>query len=102
MTPADSSEPDLFSQPMGDENANGYVTWQQQRTGVVNRLGQLSGLPLNHWVELTLRDGVRLKGKLRLREEKLFVEETDARGLELVIDGFEFRSTEVETCLRLD
>lgn len=101
MSSSDAPEPDLFSQA-GNSDSNGYVTWIQQRENTVNRLGQLSGLPLNRWAEVTLKDGVRLRGRLRLREDRLFMEEKDARVLELVIDGVEFRSTEIDHCLRLD
>ena len=101
MTPLDESHPELPC-PSSPAGADGYVTWRQQREDSVNRVGQLSGLPLNHRVEVTLRDGVRLRGRLRLREERLFLEEKFARELDLVVDGVSFRSVEIEACSRLD
>ena len=95
------SDPDLFSRPIGP-GADGYVTWRQQRLGAVNRLGQVAGLPLNQKVEVTLRDGVRLRGVLRLKEELLFQEEKPASGLDLVVDQVGFKSSEIESCVRID
>lgn len=100
MTP-EALQQDLFSAPPLAGH-DGYITWRAQREDSVNRLEQLSGLPLNHRVEVSLKDGVRLRGMLRLREERLFLEEKLARELDLVVDGVGFRNVEIESCLRLD
>jgi len=101
MKPPDSGEGDLFSHSVAG-GTDGYVIWRQQRADSTNRLAELSGLPLNHLVEVTLKDGVRLRGLLRLKQELLFQESKPAGGLELTVDGVEFRSAEIEFCVRTD
>ena len=65
-------------------------------------LARRIGLPLGHQVEVWLYGGVRLRGKLRLREELLFIEEEQVRHLELVVDHVTFAYREMESCVRLD
>jgi len=101
VTDPNSAAPDLFSHPPSP-GIDGYLTWQQQRQDSANRLGQIHGLPLNRQVEIVLKGGVRLRGKLRLKEELLFVEEKPTDGIELVVDNVAFRPGEIESCLRLD
>lgn len=101
MKPSNPGEGDLFSHSAA-AGADGYVTWLQQRAGSTNRLADLSGLPLNHLVEVTLKDGVRLRGLLRLKQELLFQKSKPADGLELTVDGVEFRSSEIDFCIRTD
>ena len=96
-----SEQADLFANS-GPAGHDGLVTWRQQRADSITRLGQLCGLPLNHRVEVTMRAGIRLRGVLRLREERLFVEEKPVGGHEWVVDGVVFRSPEIESCVRLD
>lgn len=98
---SDANQLEFPTTPPSD-GSNGYVTWRQQREDTVNRLGQLSGLPLNHRVEVILKDGVRLRGMLRLREEKLFFDEKVARELDLVVDGVVFKPCEIDSCTRMD
>jgi hypothetical protein len=43
-----------------------------------------------------------LRGKLRLREEMLLVEEEHLRHLELQVDHVPFTMREMESCVRLD
>jgi len=47
-------------------------------------------------------DTEQLRGRLRLKDELLFVEEDKARHLELVVDHVPFYYREIESCLRLD
>ena len=97
------AQPDLFDvdgQPHAP--SDGYSAWRRQRDGSLNDLGRQTGLPLNHPVEVVLRDGVRLRGRLRLQEESLFVEPTEAGPLALRVDGVEFLSNEIESCVRFD
>lgn len=101
MKLSDPGEEDLFAHPAAG-GTDGYATWRQQRTESINHLAQLSGLPLNHRVEVTLRDGVRLRGWLQLKQELLFQVHMPAGGLALTLDGVEFRSVEIESCIRTD
>ena len=101
MTPYDPKEADLFAQSAAG-GRDGYDIWRQQRADSATHLAHLCGLPLNHQVEVTLRDGMRLRGVLRLKQELLFQHVMPARGLALTVDGVEFRSVEVESCVRSD
>jgi len=57
---------------------------------------------LDRDVEVWLLGGVRLRGKLRLREELWFVEAPRGLNIELVEDGVTFRWTEIGSCVRMD
>ena len=59
-------------------------------------------LPLGHQVEVWLFGGIRLRGKLRLKEETLFIHEDRVRHLELLVDHVPFTYREMESCIRLD
>jgi hypothetical protein len=65
-------------------------------------LARRIGLPLGHQVEVWLCGGIRLRGKLRLREDILCIEEERMRHLELVVDHVHFTYREMESCVRLD
>jgi len=55
----------------GDEQ--GYAQWLTGRRVAVQELARRLGLPLDHQVEVWLCGGIRLRGKLRLQEEILFI-----------------------------
>ncbi len=91
----------------GDTSApgDGLDTWRRQRKAQLNEMAANLGLPLGHEVELTLSTGPTLRGKLRLAEEKLWVEEEKrSRAFQLIlrIGKAEFPASEVESCVRLD
>ena len=82
--------------------ADGLVHWQQQRARALKRLARQSGLPLGHPVEVWLRGNVRLRGELKLREEKLFLIDDPEPKLELVVEGVPFSAADIESCVRTD
>ena len=53
-------------------------------------------------MEVWLRGDVRLRGRLELAEEKLFVPEGDDAHLRLAIGRASFAAGEIETCVRTD
>lgn len=53
-------------------------------------------------VEVWLRNGIRLRGILRLREDLLFLEAPKEVHLDLVVDGVIFRQGEIESCVRVN
>jgi hypothetical protein len=65
-------------------------------------LAKQMNLPLGHEVEVWLVGGVRIKGRLRLPEELLFIDEQHARHLELCVDHTTFSVREIESCVKLD
>ena len=80
----------------------GYSNWLAGRQISREALARRLNLPLGHEVEVLLQGNVRLKGKLRLQEEKLLMEEESIRHLELQVDHVRFRAGELERCVRLD
>jgi hypothetical protein len=82
--------------------ADGYSQWITSRQFAVKDLARRVQLPINRRVEVWLQGGVRLRGKLKLKEELLFFSEENLRHLELTIDGVPFTYREMESCVTLD
>jgi len=57
----------------------GYTQWLAGRRMAAEELARRIHLPLGHQVEVWLYGGVRLRGKLRLQEEVLFIQEERVR-----------------------
>jgi len=81
---------------------DGYNHWLTQRQQALLELARKINLPLNHPVEIWLLGGIRLRGKLQLQEEKLFVPEDNLGNLALQVDQVPFSLHEMESCVRLD
>jgi hypothetical protein len=60
------------------------------------------GLPISHRVEVCLKDGVILRGNLRVGEVLLTLEKFDRNKMALQVDGVIFFYGEIESCVRLD
>ena len=86
----------------GGQTERGYTQWLAGRQLAAEELARRIHLPLGHQVEVWLYGGVRLRGKLRLKEERLFIEEEHVRHLELIVEGVVFAYREMESCVRLD
>jgi len=80
----------------------GYSRWLAGRKLAAVELARRLNLPLNREVEVWLVGGIRLRGKLQLQEEMLFIEEDRVRHLELKVDHVSFTIREMESCVRLD
>ncbi len=80
----------------------GYTQWLTGRQIATEQLARRLNLPLGHQVEIWLYGGIRLRGKLRLSEEMLFIDEDRARHLELLVDHASFTYRDMESCVRLD
>jgi hypothetical protein len=80
----------------------GYTQWLTGRRLTAEELARRMNLPLGHRVEVWLYGGIRLRGKLRLQEELLFMDEERVRHLGLVVDHVAFAYREMESCVRLD
>ena len=85
-----------------DPAADGYCKWLTGRKVAADELARRMGLPLDHQAEVWLVGGIRLRGKLRLQEETLFIEENQVRHLGLRVDQICFDLREMESCIRLD
>ncbi len=88
-----------FADPATEQ---GYNQWLAGRRVATETLARRIHLPIGHQVKVWLHGGIRLRGKLRLREEVLFLEEERVRHLELVVDEASFVYRELESCVRLD
>ena len=80
----------------------GYSRWLAGRQIATRELARRLNLPLGHQVEVRLGDGVCLRGKLRLQEDFLMLEEDQVRRLGLLVDRTPFTYREIESCVRLD
>ena len=94
----DQSEFD-FGSPGNDQ---GYSRWLSGRRLAAAELARRINLPLGHQVEVWLCGGILLRGKLRLQEEMLMIDEERVRHLELEVDHVPFTIREMESCVRLD
>ena len=65
-------------------------------------LARRVGLPIGHDVEVWLRGGIRLRGKLQLQEQVLMIEEDRLRHLEMTVDHVPFTYRDMESCTRTD
>jgi len=87
----------------GDEGSDeGYMRWLVGRRVATEIMARKMGLALGHEVEVWLVGGMRLRGKLRLQEEAMFIEEERVRHLGLKVDRVAFTYREMESCVRLD
>jgi len=78
----------------GGGPSDGYGAWLRQREDEMREMARQLGLPLGHSVEVWLKDGTLLKGRLLLRG--------DNKDWELVIGRVGFSPTEIESCVRLN
>jgi hypothetical protein len=81
---------------------DGYTHWLAGRKLAAVELARRLNLPLDYPVEVWLRGGIRLRGKLRLQEECLLMEEDHVRHLGLEVDRVSFTIREMESCVRMD
>lgn len=83
-------------------NSDGYAQWIAARQLTADAAAAKLNLPLGHRCEVWLRNGIRLRGVLRLVNEILFIEENRLRELPLTLDHINFKFNEMDSCLRLD
>ena len=80
----------------------GYAQWVVVRHMASDEAARRLNLPVGREAEVWLRGGIRLRGKLRLVNDLLFVEESQVRNLALTLDGVPFTYAEIESCVALD
>ena len=95
-----SSQSELNFESGGPEQ--GYARWLTGRQVAAEQLARRLNLPLGHQVEVWLTGNIRIRGKLRLSEEMLIIDEERDRHLELLVDHVRFTYREMESCVRLD
>ena len=87
-------ELDFFS---GDEG--GFQFWRTEQRERLERLAALAGLPLGYQVELELKMGAVLRGRLLL-EDKNLNQTVKAMGLLLRVGSAVFLAADVVSCVR--
>lgn len=86
----------------GDGTEDGYVKWIALRQMTVEAAAQKLNLPIGNRAEVWLKGGIRLRGKLRLANDLLFIDEERLANLGLTLDGVGFIYAEIDSCVRLD
>ena len=88
-----------FDQPKSED---GLIQWRRQRERASTRLARKLGLPIGFDVEVWLKNGVMLRGKLDLAESVLLLDTIDEQKLKLVIGRADFSYADLESCVRMD
>ena len=86
----------------GGGTESGYAQWVVVRQLASDEAARRLDLPVGREAEVWLRGGIRLRGKLRLLNDILFVEESQVRNLGLTLDGVPFIYAEIESCVAMD
>ncbi|MGA7214836.1 MAG: hypothetical protein WCE49_05900 [Terrimicrobiaceae bacterium] len=81
---------------------SGVDVWRERRRAELERFAAERGLPIGHWVRVTLRSGPFLEGNLSLFEEELWLERHRPNNLRLRVGRVDFLAAEIESCVRLD
>ena len=84
------------------KSGEGHARWLAARKLASEEMARQINLPLHHKVEVWLYGGIRLRGKLQLHEEMLFIQENQVKHLTLKVDHVAFKIHEMESCVRLD
>ena|SRR5437660_494289 len=108
MRPTESSHQLQLTQPEFDfpsspaaAQRHGLGEWREKSTEAMRQLAIKLGLPLSHRVEVCLKDGVILRGNLRVGEVLLALDKIDRNKMALQVDGVIFFYGEMEFCVRL-
>ena len=76
-------------------------SWREQRKRDLMELARKLGLPLGQKVEVWLKCGIRLRGRLEFHEELLVMSGATLANSEFQVDGTGFIYSEMESCVRL-
>jgi hypothetical protein len=82
--------------PIGD----GRSLWHRQREEQQLALAKKLGLPIGQNVEVWLRGGVRLRGRLQFHEEAL-IQSIEDQNSKFAVDGVPFQVRDLESCIRI-
>ena len=76
-------------------------SWREQRRRDLTELAGKLGLPLGQKVEVWLKCGIRLRGRLEFHEELLVMSGATLANSEFQVDGTGFTYSEMESCVRI-
>src|SRR5438477_12190076 len=80
---------------------DGLACWRGEREQATHALAIKLGLPIGHPVEVLLKDGVVLRGKLRVGEVLSDLEKFDRNKVAMQVESVIFFFSEIESCVRL-
>ena len=93
---------DQIDLPFDDTSRpDGLNVWRQEREAARLELCRKSGMPVGHPVEVTLAQGVVLRGPLKLTSREL-PKEAGRQALEFEVEQVTFRLGEIRQVLRTD
>jgi hypothetical protein len=79
---------------------DGIEQWRKQRRELQLELARKLGLPIGQQVEVWLKSGIRLRGRLQLHDEmQVAFEENDE--FKFSVQGTPFLPAEIESCARI-
>ena len=81
---------------------DGVASWREEQAAAMRALSRKLGLPIGHKVEVCLKDGVIVTGRLTAGEVVLDLENLDKGKLALQVGDLVFFYHELESCVRLD
>lgn len=85
-----------------EPSQSGVDSWRLAREAKLRELSFRSGLPVGHAVEVMLKNGVPLRGRLLLAVDSLWIEASHVDQIVFEVDGVPFLIRESESCVRLD
>jgi hypothetical protein len=80
----------------------GLTRWHRELAEAAREVTDKLGLPVGRLVEVRLKDGVIVKGNLRVGEVVQSLKIFDRNKVALQIGGLVFFYAEMESCVRLD
>jgi len=80
----------------------GITRWHRELAENAHEVADKLGLPVGRLVEVRLKDGVIVKGNLRVGEVVQSLKIFDRNKVALQIGGLVFFYAEMESCVRLD
>ena len=98
------AQPEFYfgTSPRPAAQKDGLAGWLEECTEAMRLLAITLGLPISHRAEVWLKDGVVLKGNLRVGDVLVSLEKFDRNKMALQVDGVIFHYGEMESCVRLD
>jgi hypothetical protein len=87
--------------PAPSGESDGLAGWREELRRQHLDLAKKLGLPLDHAAEVWLKNGICLKGILRLDEEMLLHVAPTHANIRFIIDRAPFQYSEIERCIRL-
>lgn len=86
-----------FDSPDSNADASGLEQWREEQRTELQRSARALGLPLGHRVQLVLKNGIEVEGRLVLANES-----KRSRDPMLRVANVDFHLHDIESCLSLE